>query len=108
MTLAAASTTLADTPATWHDGPSISALHALAIFAGIPLLVMLAVSLLVFAPSLVRGPRYRPGQPWEATSEWFGVRPGVTGSAGQLEAGSAADETGYAPGPDSGGASATW
>lgn len=107
--------TRADTPTTWSEGPSLSTLDALLIFAGIPLLVILVVSLLVFAPSWVNGPRYRPGQPWEARSEWFGgaavaaqpqrsmIEPGHSGAR--------ADASPAAPtrvDDGSGGASAGW
>jgi hypothetical protein len=105
--------TLADTPTTWVEGPSISTLHALAIFAGIPLLVILGISLLVYAPSWVHGPRYRPGQPWDSKSEWFGVTPAVEPSKQEapqlLDRGgdtSALDDERTAG--DSGGASAGW
>lgn len=64
---------LAGTPNSWPDGPSLSTLNVLLIFVGIPLLVILAVSVLVFMPGWMKGPRYRPGQSWDATSEWFGV-----------------------------------
>ena len=50
----------------------MSDLHVLLIFAGIPLLVILTVSLLVLAPGWVKGPRYRPGLPWTADAVWFG------------------------------------
>ncbi len=49
-------------------------LQVLLIFVGIPLLVITTVSLLVLIPSWVKGPRYRPGQPWDAESEWFGAQ----------------------------------
>jgi hypothetical protein len=92
------------------EGPSISTLHALAIFVGIPLLVIVAVSLLVYAPSWVHGPRYRPGQPWDSESEWFGVTAGSEPSAGLLEHGADAGDAAAAkrPNSDAGGASAGW
>ncbi len=79
--------TLADPPKTWPDGPAISTLETLAIFVGIPLLVILAVSLLVYAPSWVHGPRYRPGQPWAAGSQWFGTSLAADSAAARLESG---------------------
>lgn len=115
--------TLADPPSTWPDGPAVSTLETLAIFVGIPLLVILAVSLLVYAPSWVHGPRYRPGQPWDSTRQWFGTSLAADPSTARLERGSAAgrpeDErpgTNATPGPEavrqadqaSGGASAGW
>jgi hypothetical protein len=115
--------TLADTPATWSEGPFISTLHALAIFVGIPLLVILTVSLLVYAPSWARGPRYRPGQPWQSKTEWFGASVAADPPLRLLEdAGPGTGTTGssrVSPVPEhpdarersdggSGGASATW
>jgi len=79
--------TLADPPKTWPDGPAISTLETLAIFVGIPLLVILAVSLLVYAPSWVHGPRYRPGQPWAGGSHWFGTYLAADPAATRLESG---------------------
>ena len=106
---------IADTPRTWPNGPSISTLHVLLLFAGIPLLVILAISLMVLAPGWVRGPRYRPGQPWQARNVWFGT-PAVTqpateaGSGGATAASPTGGEDGDLPGgsPGSGGASAGW
>jgi hypothetical protein len=81
--------TLADTPNTWLEGPFMPTLEVLAIFAGIPLLVILAISLLVYGPSWVHGPRYRPGQPWESKREWFGASGAADPSSGLLESGAA-------------------
>jgi hypothetical protein len=113
--------TLADTPTTWPEGPSISTLHSIAVFAGIPLLVIVVISLLVYAPSWVHGPRYRPGQPWDSKSEWFGVSPVAEPTAGLLEPSgdtealarttAVADDDPDAVerrGTDAGGASAGW
>ncbi len=94
---------LADTPRTWVDPEAMSTLHALLFFAGIPLLIIAVLTLLVMAPSLARGPRYRPGQEWDADPAWFG-RPEVEGSdstPGQLTSGQSTS-------PDTGGASAHW
>ena len=71
-------------------GPGISDLKMLAIFVGIPVLSMALIWILVSIPSMIRGPRYRPGKEWQANSEWYGA-PGdeVEGghSAPELEAG---------------------
>ena len=98
-------------------------LEVLAIFVGIPLLVILAVSLLVYAPSWVHGPRYRPGQPWESKSEWFGASIAADPSPGLLDRGAGDAEPALSdrvpavsadpdavrrPSPGSGGASADW
>lgn len=100
----------------------MSTLHVVLFFAGIPVLAIVVISLLVMAPSLARGPRYRPGQPWDADPEWFGgpdeiaptpKRRTVTdqdmsaGEARQLEATTARDVV-PAGQFDTGGASAHW
>jgi hypothetical protein len=114
--------TLADTPTTWPDGPSLSTLEVLGIFAGIPLLVIVVIFLLVYAPSWVHGPRYRPGQPWDGKREWFGTPVAQDQPSGLLgrEATDVRTDTGESsavPGedhavrrssPGSGGASADW
>jgi len=95
---------LADTPRTWVDPEAMSSLHALLFFAGIPLLIIAVLTLLVIAPSLARGPRYRPGQEWDAEPAWFGG-PEVGGSdstPGQITSGPST------PAADTGGASARW
>ena len=43
----------------------------LLIYIGIPPLVIGTVWLLVSAPSLARGPRYRPSLTWLAAPKWF-------------------------------------
>ena len=98
-------------------------LEVLAIFVGIPLLVILTISLLVYAPSWVHGPRYRPGQPWESKSEWFGQSVAADPSPGLLDRGtrdaeavlsdrasglSADSDAVRRSSPGSGGASADW
>lgn len=100
---------LADTPKTWPDNPGISTLHVLLLFVGIPLLVIIVVSLLILAPGWGKAQRYRPGQPWAARTEWFGgavaVQPGGTaGVASPAERVGATDRHD----PDTGGASAGW
>jgi hypothetical protein len=111
---------LADTPSTWPDPPPMSTLHALLLFGGVPLLVIIVISVLVMAPSMARGPRYRPDQDWDAGPEQFGTRP-----LGQRAAPAAQIESGDGPGrrqqattatsarlksddDDAGGASAGW
>lgn len=100
----------------------MSTLHVILFFAGIPLLAIVVISLLVMAPSLARGPRYRPGQPWDAEPEWFGApgdlpatpdRPALpdhdlsAGEARQLEA-TAARDVSPTDEFETGGASAHW
>jgi hypothetical protein len=72
--------------------------HTVLVFAGIPALVVAVVALLVFAPSIANGPRYRPGLSWWAPPVWINgptatkpdpahlpelpAAPGTTASAG--------------------------
>ncbi len=98
----------------------MSTLHAILLFVGVPLLIFVAITLLVMAPSLAKGPRYRPGQGWDAEPEWFGALPAgqSVDRSRQLEAGppsrrqQAADpaQTRLGEGVDegSGGASVRW
>jgi hypothetical protein len=99
---------LADTPATWENPPPMSTLHALLLFVGVPAALFVGISLLAIAPSIIKGPRYRPGEEWNAQPEWFGVPDALKGaSPAQLEAPSGAnDEDDSKRG--AGGASAGW
>jgi hypothetical protein len=110
MDLAAGSRFLADTPTTWPEPPPMSTLHALLLFVGVPLGISVGIALLVLAPSLARGPRYRPSETWDADAEVFGESPLLEpvpayAEAPQLPAGSPGSE---GPESDSGGASARW
>jgi hypothetical protein len=49
----------------------ISNIATLLIYVGAPLLLFLVIALLVMAPSMARGPRYRPGLGWWAAPIWF-------------------------------------
>jgi hypothetical protein len=83
----------------------MSTLHAILLFVGVPALIVAVISLLVVAPSLARGPRYRPGQEWDAQSEWLSggeVEP-PTAESRQLTTGDESDGD-----ADAGGASARW
>lgn len=90
----------------------MSTLHVLLLFVGGPLLIIAVITLLVMAPSLAKGPRYRPSQQWDADAEWFGAPGAATGNTGEgsdqrlIESSSTAkrgDEH-----DDTGGASASW
>lgn len=86
----------------------MSTLEVILIFAGIPLLVILMIFLLVYAPSWVRGPRYRPGQPWEANAEWFGPVVSNRETPAAVMAGGSAGAARETADADTGGASAGW
>ncbi len=94
----------------------MSTLHAILLFVGVPLAMVVIITLLVMAPSIVRGPRYRLTQDWVAGPEWFGRPDGLAGTGREAkEIGSAqqASKTGQptgdgSTGHDVGGASARW
>jgi hypothetical protein len=65
-------------------GDKLSAIETTAIFAGIPLAVAAIIAFLVFLPSIVNGPRYRPGRPWTATTAWFGEPIGSEAAASAI------------------------
>jgi hypothetical protein len=85
----------------------MSTLEAILLFVGTPALIIAVVTLLVMAPSLAKGPRYRPGQEWDAQPEWIGgdgeLEASDTSSDPQLTAGTPAEDS-----QDQGGASARW
>lgn len=53
------------------SGKGLTALETLLIYVGIPALLFLVIALLAIAPSMARGPRYRPGLGWWAAPVWF-------------------------------------
>lgn len=89
---------IATSPAAWaarrddgeQRGPGLSVLETLGFYVGIPLLVVLVVTLLTLAPSGARSPRYRPGLTWWAEPVWIG---GPSGGAQSAVAGSASSNT---------------
>jgi hypothetical protein len=105
-----------------QPGDSLAPLMTLLWFLVLPIGLFLLIALLVSLPSIMGGPRYRPGLGWRATPEWYGgPEPGqesdaagaaATGRAG-AGAGGAADAPTGAQGEPSGessdgGASARW
>ena len=87
----------------------MSTLHALLFFVGLPLLIFSLITLLVMAPSLAKGPRYRPSQQWDAEAEWFGARDVEDGTAAPaLESAQAQHRRTDGADDDTGGASASW
>jgi hypothetical protein len=79
-------------------GTGLSTGATLLIFVGVPIAAFLVISLLVAAPSLARGPRYRPGLGWWAAPVWYG------GPGGDADAAVRAAE----PAAEGGGTSARW
>ena len=76
-------------------------LETLGLLVGVPLLLIAIITLAVMAPSLARGPRYRPGLSWWAEPEWFG---GPEGGIRRLEENAPQRHNRVA----GGGASASW
>jgi hypothetical protein len=81
-------------------GPQLNVLQSLLLYIGAPLGLFLLISLLVVAPSIARGPRYRPGLSWWAEPVWFGGPAGSPADAPTLSS--------VEPTRDGGGASARW
>ena len=54
-----------------QTGGGLSVLQTLLIFIGIPAALFVVIVVLVSAPSMARGPRYRPGLGWWAAPVWF-------------------------------------
>ena len=53
-------------------GHRLSWVQTVLIYIGIPVAAAAVITFLVYLPSMVRGPRYRPGRAWTAGSVWFG------------------------------------
>ena len=52
-------------------GAGLSVLETLLWFVVLPGALFVVIALLVSAPSMARGPRYRPGLGWWAAPVWF-------------------------------------
>ena len=107
-TLLLGSPALASTPDSWPSPPPLPIMNALLIFVGGPLAIIFVVTLLVLAPSLVRGDRQQRGVASWTEPQWFGgpgdaVPAGRRASRGEIGTG---EETAGEEQP--GGASARW
>lgn len=52
-------------------GAGLSVIETLFWFVGLPSALFVGIALLAAAPSMVRGPRYRPGLGWWSAPVWF-------------------------------------
>ena len=80
-----------------EPGPPMPLWEGVLVFVVAPIALFAVIALLVYLPSMMHGPRYRPGLGWWASPVWFG--------------GPAAPEARIAtarPTTDGGGASARW
>ena len=80
-----------------EPGDGLSVLETLFWFVAVPGALFVGIALLVMAPAMARGPRYRPGVGWWAAPVWFN---------GPEDADRAVREA--APTRAGGGASARW
>ena len=87
----------ADVPQGWSDPAKVSALHALLLLGGVPLLLFVVIALLVLLPGTRRGERLVPGAA-SHEDQWFG---GPRSGTAEL----AAPDTDES---QAGGASARW
>ena len=86
-------------PTTWNDPPNEGFLHYLLILGGIPLAVILVITLLCYLPSMIKGQSGEGAAAFDDNPEWFGgPRRGVD----------AAEDTAPADRAKQGGASARW
>ena len=85
-------------------GHGLTWVQTVLIYIGIPVAASLIITFLVYLPSMIRGPRYRPGRPWTAGSVWFG---GTTDAAEAARSAGPADTLPPAT-TEGGGASARW
>lgn len=102
------STAFAEAPSTWADPPHVSPAFVILVLVVIPVALFALITLLVYLPSMMKGERYKPGQPWRNEAAWFGgPRGGVEAAdrAGQpaaVGAGADGDD------PERGGTSGRW
>lgn len=64
---------------------SLSIIETATIFAGIPLLVIVVITGMVYAGGAKRDRRYRPGRPFEFTPVWFLSAPAQASAAKPAE-----------------------
>lgn len=99
-------------PGAWPEPEHMSLLEALLIYAGIPLGLTLLITLLVMAPSLVRGDRQQRGVSSWTEPEWFGGPresvPAGRHTVREVGPGGAADDKADGKADQPGGASARW
>jgi hypothetical protein len=82
-------------------GGKLTPFTTFAIFVGVPVAIAALIAFLVVLPSMVSGPRYRPGRPWTAAASWFAEPAGGEVAAEAITTLPAATAEG-------GGASARW
>ena len=86
-----------DVPVGWSQPDDVNMVHALLVLGGIPLLLLIVITVAVYVPSLVRGERIAPGQP-PVENQWLG---GPRAGTAELKGPESEDA-------DAGGASGRW
>ena len=98
---------LAAPPEAWAEPDNGSLLDNLLFLVGVPILVFVVLTLLVYLPSMMRRQSTEPALAFRDRPEWFGgPRKGVSGASA-----SGVDHAGTPDSPnssDKGGASARW
>lgn len=61
----------ADVPEGWSHPTPVNPVHAVLLLGGVPLLIIIVVSLLIFGPGFIRGERSRRGGQVRE-DQWFG------------------------------------
>ena len=94
-------------------GKGLSALQTLLIFGVIPVALFLVIALLVSAPSIARGPRYRADRGWQGPPLVFGAPrdlqfPSAAAPSGGQAIEAAPGDSANEPASEGGGASARW
>jgi hypothetical protein len=102
-------TAFASPPETWQGDSGTSTLKALLLLVGVPLLLFVVITLLVYLPSMRQNQSYRPGQVWRGEPEWFGgPRGGLDALDREEPATVGAGRDGQSELGGSGGASGRW
>ena len=86
-----------DVPIGWSQPDDVNMVHAVLLLAGVPLLLMILITVAVYVPSLVRGERIAPGQA-PVENQWLG---GPRAGTAELKGPESQDA-------DAGGASGRW
>ena len=86
-----------DVPVGWSQPDDVNMVHALLLLGGVPLLLMILITVAVYVPSLARGERIAPGQP-PVENQWLG---GPRTGTAELKGPESEDA-------DAGGASGRW
>ncbi|MGQ0465534.1 MAG: hypothetical protein ACT4QG_09455 [Sporichthyaceae bacterium] len=88
-------------------GEQISTLEALLLFGVVPIALMLAISLFVWLPGMLKGNKGKPAINWDGEPEWYGgpdeEKPALAGGGQQALTG-----TVVSPSEDAGGSSGRW